>query len=286
MLTFMGEGDAYGAAFEFLEVEDFHPNTGDRYYQHPHIPLGNGRYTDDTQMAIAVVEAMLSSPKLRRQPDYAKFFFNAYKRDPRAGYGSGFRTVLDKALNVKQMKAMLLTNSERSGAVMRAPPIGGFADFRDVIEQARLQAIITHDTPKAVECAQAVALAFNYLYHNKGARSQTRAYLNHNVPDTTIDWTTPYHKWATVLAEDCALRALTVWEESKTTTEILTNSVKMGGDTDTVAAIAMALAWADGEIITTTHDDLLLNFEGGKFGLPFLHDLTLSWVEAFPKVHQ
>jgi len=85
MLVELAVGDAYGAGFEFrnpLYVRAF--NKLDRH-RRPALTIAKpGRYTDDTQMTIAVTEALLSgepwSPAL-----VAAHFVEAFKRDPRGG---------------------------------------------------------------------------------------------------------------------------------------------------------------------------------------------------------
>jgi hypothetical protein len=61
MLIELAIGDAYGAGFEYASphvVERY--NDLSRYFQHPRHTLQPGAYTDDTQMSLAIAEAMVS----------------------------------------------------------------------------------------------------------------------------------------------------------------------------------------------------------------------------------
>jgi ADP-ribosyl-[dinitrogen reductase] hydrolase len=90
-------GDAYGAAFEFIEPDRAKAvglvNNAIAFQNHPELPIGGGRYTDDTQMTIAVVEAMLSGKEITKQL-LADKFVEVFKRDERKGYGSKFYNLL------------------------------------------------------------------------------------------------------------------------------------------------------------------------------------------------
>ncbi|MNY28725.1 hypothetical protein D3C86_1627190 [compost metagenome] len=84
-------------------------------------------------------------------------------------------------------------------------------------------------------------------------------------------------------AVDCARNAVTAWYKSSTVTEVLVNSVAPGGDTDTVATIAMALAWADPTIRDDLHVNMLNDLETGVYGFEYLFDLNHRFVERFCK---
>ena len=53
-------GDAYGAGFEYADREVVvRDNDLSRYVNRPRHRLAPGRYTDDTQMSIAIAEAIV-----------------------------------------------------------------------------------------------------------------------------------------------------------------------------------------------------------------------------------
>src|SRR5579859_6186623 len=62
MLLELAIGDAYGAGFEYADMSMIQRhNDLTRYVKHPRHHIKPGAYTDDTQMSIAIVEAMLSA---------------------------------------------------------------------------------------------------------------------------------------------------------------------------------------------------------------------------------
>jgi ADP-ribosyl-[dinitrogen reductase] hydrolase len=158
MLLELAIGDAYGAGFEYVDRDAVavHNNLA-RYMRHPRHRIAPGRYTDDMQMSIAVVEAILSdapwTPLL-----LADWFVEAFRRDPREGYSAGFYDFLHRVSSGAQFLAEIRPESDKSGAAMRAAPIGVYPTVAEVIERATVQARLTHDTLDGIHAAVAAAL--------------------------------------------------------------------------------------------------------------------------------
>src|SRR5262249_12659234 len=91
MLIEIAVGDAYGAGFEYADSStNAKRNTLLGYIQHRrHKQIKPGMYTDDTQMTLAIAEAMLSELKWGRE-FLADKFVECFKRDPRTGYAGRF----------------------------------------------------------------------------------------------------------------------------------------------------------------------------------------------------
>jgi len=78
-------GDAYGAGFEFAPMEKIsQDNTISRYEPHPLFPEIHGKYTDDTQMSLAIAELLISGAAWTPE-NIAQKFVECFKRDPRRG---------------------------------------------------------------------------------------------------------------------------------------------------------------------------------------------------------
>ncbi|MET7301253.1 ADP-ribosylglycohydrolase family protein [Embleya sp. NPDC005575] len=108
--------DAYGAGFEYADRPFVvRGNTLAGYVQHPrHRDVPPGRYTDDTQMSIAVAEWLLGDDQ--GIPALADLFVRAYERDARAGYARGFRGVLEEVADGTELPEVLRPESDMSGA--------------------------------------------------------------------------------------------------------------------------------------------------------------------------
>lgn len=122
-------------------------------------------HTDDTEMAISVVE-VLQDTGVIDQDILARYFMNRFASDPDRGYGSGARRQLRTMLEgvewqVASRDAFEGQGSLGNGSAMRVAPVGAwFADDLDrVAVEARTSAMVTHMHSEGVAGAIAVAVA-------------------------------------------------------------------------------------------------------------------------------
>src|SRR5512147_1794328 len=105
MLLEIAVGDAYGAGFEYANnqlIRQF--NDLSRYVQHPRHGTKPGCYTDDTQMSIAIAEAIVADDPWTPEALAARFVA-AFKRDPREGYAQRFFGFLAQVKDARQFLA-------------------------------------------------------------------------------------------------------------------------------------------------------------------------------------
>jgi len=123
-----------------------------------------GRYTDDTQMMIGILETLVEKGAFDPGLCSHKFQENF---DPRRGYGRRIFGVVERIRQGIPWD-QVGTDSFGNGGAMRIAPIGCFyyRDLQAVKENAILSARITHNHPEglagAVAQATAVGLAFQY----------------------------------------------------------------------------------------------------------------------------
>ncbi|MBD3276389.1 MAG: ADP-ribosylglycohydrolase family protein [Candidatus Marinimicrobia bacterium] len=270
MLVEMAIGDAYGAGFEFAP-EDYvrKYNDASGYVSHPRHSLPPGTYTDDTQMAIALAEAILSQ-KAWTPETIAKYFVKACKRDPREGYAGGFYGFLQRIQNAEEFLNDIRPNSDKSGGAMRAAPVGIFSSPREVIEKCRIQAAITHDTPDGTNAAIASSLMIHYFLYDIGPKAELGAFLESHVAG---DWSKPWIGFASVKGIDCVRAAVTAVMASNSLCELLQECIAFTGDTDTVAAIAMPAGASAEEIQNNLPDAFYNELENGQYGKKYLEEL-------------
>lgn len=138
---------------------------GQRFLQHPRHPMpgsrwDTGRYTDDTQMSIAVAETILASDAaIPSSLDFANAFARVYHRDPRPGYSKGFQKVLERSPDGHALINNLYgrNDSTKNGAAMRALPIGVFMPS-DVWKATNSHANVTHNSTAGVGAASDIAI--------------------------------------------------------------------------------------------------------------------------------
>lgn len=274
MLVELAIGDAYGAGFEYAPPEFVtRHNTLAGYAKNPtHSDLFPGRYTDDTQMSLAICEHLLSdAPWTARH--LADRFVAAYHRDPRAGYSRRIRAALTASHTGAELLATVGAKSDRSGAAMRAGPIGLLPDLAEILRCAEIQAQVTHDTPDGIESAQAAALAVHYCHHEIGPTAQVPIWIHDQLRTVggRVDWASPWCGPVDALGVHSVRAALTALAGATTLSGLLHACVAYTGDVDTVAAIALAA----GACTVDLHHDLptvlYQDLENGPYGR---HHLT------------
>lgn len=132
-------------------------------------PPGLLKYTDDTVMAISIVDVLERFGQVN-QYHLSKLFAMRFSRDPLRGYGSTAFGILDgiskgESWKVAAQRVFDGKGSKGNGAAMRAAPIGAYfgGDLRGAAENARLSAEITHTHPEGIAGAIAVAVAAAHI---------------------------------------------------------------------------------------------------------------------------
>lgn len=268
MLLELAIGDAYGAGFEYADVEYIKQhNHLFNYVKHPRHKLIPGSYTDDTQMSIAIAEMIISQEPWTRQ-NLADKFVEAFQRDEREGYSRKFYDFLKRVDSGKQFLAEITWTSDKSGAAMRAAPIGIFPTIKEVKQKVTVQAAITHNTPDGIDAAIASALMSHYFIYNLGKKSQLGKFIETHVPSKP--WSEPWEQkvgskgWMSVRA------AITAVQRNDRMSSLLMDCINFTGDVDTVATIALAAASCSREIVQDLPENLKLLLENGKYGRDYL----------------
>lgn len=155
-------GDAFGA-----QVEGWDPERIEREYGILSKPIG-GIYTDDTQMMIGLMEALaecagagLDFSAAALQDAAARIFHLNF--DPSRGYGRRILGVM-RRIESGLPANMVGTDSWGNGAAMRIAPVGMFFfdDDRRLVDMAVHSAEITHTHPAGVAGAVAQAVAVGW----------------------------------------------------------------------------------------------------------------------------
>ena len=218
-------GDIVGSVYEFKNhrAKNFRP------LFHP-----EARYTDDTVCTIAVADALANgaNPQEKLQHWCRRYADNG-------GWGQRF------ALWIFEDPPQPY-GSWGNGAAMRIAPVGMLAETEDqAIEWADTVTNLTHNHPEAVDSARAVALAIHWARLKVPASEISRrieqrfGYDLGKTPDQIRpDYVRSERASQSVpQAMACALQA-DGFEDA------IRNAVSIGGDSDTIAAIAGGIAEA------------------------------------------
>ena len=128
------------------------------------LPPGRWRWTDDTHMALSIVETLREYNHID-QDALSQAFATRFSQEPYRGYGRGTMSLLSRVSQGEDWREITTNQfgngSYGNGAAMRVAPIGGFfgGDPDRAAVEAQRSAIITHAHPEGQAGAIAVAVA-------------------------------------------------------------------------------------------------------------------------------
>ena len=196
--------------------------------------------TDDSIMSLAIAKALLEST-----PGYSDLSNNAVKnmqsigrKYPNCGYGSRFRGWV-------QSDNPQPYNSYGNGAAMRVSACGFVADSLDMAKQlSKTVTEVTHNHPEGIKGAEATTVAI-FLARSGKNLLEIRDYItkNYYTLDFTLDSIRDKYDF-NVSCQGSVPQALEAFFESTGFEDAIRNAVSIGGDSDTLAAIAGGIAEA------------------------------------------
>ena len=136
-------------------------------------------------------------------------------------------------------------NSFGNGSAMRVSPTAYAVDNLDDVELlARWSAEVTHNHPEGVKGAQAVAGAI-FLARKGALKEDIKNYVENRYYDLgfTLDEIRPEYDFD-VTCQGSVPQAIKCFLEADNYEDAIRNAVSLGGDTDTQAAMAGAIAEA------------------------------------------
>ena len=227
-------GDIIGSTYEF--------DRGNKTKDFPFFDKGCS-FTDDTVMTIAVADALLNVDLNSDDETIKESIIKALKfwghKYPAAGYGVRFSIWL-KLHNTEAY------NSYGNGSAMRVSSVAWLANnIEDVRRLARLSAEVTHNHPEGIKGAEATACAI-FLGRKGRSKDEIKEYIVKEFGydlSRTCDQIRPdyYH------VESCQKtvpEAITAFLEGENFEDVIRTAVSLGGDCDTLTAIAGSIAEA------------------------------------------
>ena len=222
-------GDIVGSRFEC-------DNTHSKRFR---LFTGTCSYTDDSVMTIAIADALLrageeGAPSLGELATERMRFWGA--KYPYAGYGGMFNSWLHSANPVPY-------NSFGNGSAMRVSACGHAGQtLEEVIAMSHAVTEVTHNHPDGMMGAEAVAVAV-FLARKGCPLVEIQDYINeHCYPmKQELDEIAKNYVWHSE-CEGTVVPALECVFEADSFEDAIRNAVALGGDSDTIAAIAGSVA--------------------------------------------
>jgi len=216
-------GDIFGAPYEFDA------------YPHEDVGLFNREryFTDDTVLTIATADALMTDG------DYATAYRRWGNRFPGRGFGGWFLDWLGDPSRGPY-------NSFGNGSAMRVSPVGwAFDTLEETLAEAERSAAVTHNHPEGIKGAQATAAAI-FLARTGATKQDIRreitARFNYDLTRTIADIRSTYS--FDVTCQGSVPESLIAFLDADDFEHTLRLAISLGGDADTQAAIAGAVAEA------------------------------------------
>ncbi len=192
------------------------------------------RFTDDTVCTVAVADALLHGKK---PAEALQEWCRRY--EDTGGWGQRFALwIVDEDPKPYQ--------SWGNGAAMRISPIGMLAKTEDnAIQWADYFTVVTHDHEDAIAAARAVSLAIFWARQQIAANEIENRLIErfgYNLKQTPDDIRPTYKH--TESSAGSVPQAIVCALQSTSYEDALRNAVSIGGDSDTIAAIAGSIAEA------------------------------------------
>lgn len=248
-------GDIIGSRFEFDRggwTKDFDLLTAE------------DKWTDDTVMTVAVAEALMNAGKDASveaiEDECVKAMQKWGQRYPYAGYGGKFICWVGS-------KSPKPYGSYGNGSAMRVSAAGWLYDsIERTREVARATANVSHNHPEGLKGAECTA-AVMYLSRTGASKKEIADYVvkefGYDFSETLEEMRARHEHVET--CQDSLPKALRSFFDGESYEDVVRNAVSLGGDTDTLAAIAGAMAEAfydmplllKGECQMRVEDDML-----------------------------
>lgn len=222
-------GDYCGSIYEWNNTHEETPDTIEI--------LKNGKFTDDSVLTVAIMEWLVSTggENSKELIEYLKDWATNY---PDAGYGGKFKTWVlsdsDKPIN-----------SYGNGAGMRVSPCAFYANtIEECLDLAKKSAEVTHNHEEGIRGAQAIAEAI-YLARSGAGKQDMKRILEE---DFKYDLSKPLNEIGRRVHKFDATCQVTVPEaiicflNSEDFIDCIRKSIWIGGDSDTIAAMACSIA--------------------------------------------
>lgn len=198
------------------------------------------RFTDDTVMTVAVANALMEADgkydnlkelTIKNMKEFGRKY-------PYAGYGSKFNAWLT-------MQTTEPYNSFGNGSAMRISAVPYFAkSIEEVKTLSKLVTEVTHNHPEGIKGAEAVACCI-WLASNKYSKNEIKRFVEENYYDLDFNYEelvkSYNHDESCQNSVPQSIFAFLISEDYEDT---IRTAISMGGDADTMACIAGAVAEA------------------------------------------
>ena len=214
-------------------------------------------YTDDSVMTLAVAQALLECGENFKGLERGVIAtMQAWGRAyPRVGYGGRFQQWLEQEQPTRY-------RSFGNGAAMRVSGCGwAGSSVEEVQRLSKIVTAVTHNHPEGLKGAEATAVAV-FLARTGSTKEAIRSYVQEHyyALDFTLEKIRPSYHFD-VSCQGSVPQALEAFLEAENFEDAIRNAISLGGDSDTIGAIAGSVAEAYYGVPTKLREQALTYLE-------------------------
>ena len=221
-------GDIIGSAFEFNNVKSkefsfFNKTT---------------RFTDDSVLTLAISNYFLKFNKSLNRDELIKIFKETSLKYINAGYGPSF-------LKWLKSDSSSAYNSYGNGAAMRISPVAYISrNLNEVIKLSDFITSITHNHEEGIKGARSIAASIFLLLHG-ASKSEIKNYIESSYYSLDFDYRELVNNYKfEISCQKSVPEAIYLFLISTDYLDALKNAISIGGDSDTISDMVLALSEA------------------------------------------
>lgn len=221
-------GDIIGSHFEFnntksIDFTFFNDDT---------------RFTDDSVLTLAISKYFLKFPKEINKNELIKIIKETAQKYINAGYGPSFLRWINS-------NSSLPYNSYGNGAAMRVSPVAYVSNsLEETIKLSDFVTSITHNHEEGLKGARCIATSIFLLLHG-ATKSEVKEYVEKNYYKLNFDYQDLVQNYKfEISCQKSVPQAIYIFLISINYTDALRNAISIGGDSDTISDMVLALSEA------------------------------------------
>lgn len=227
-------GDIVGSRFEWANIRT---KQFDLFHE-------ECEFTDDSVMTCAIAKAITlwdqeGRSTYERLSELASKSMRAMgTMYPNRGYGGHFRQWLHD-------QEMGPYNSCGNGSAMRVSPVGWAANsLKECIAMSKAVTEVTHNHPDGIMGAESTAVQI-FKARNGASLAELEAYEkdHYYCIEYDMNWLWDHYEWSSLCNNTCQAAYVCLYE-SQSYEDCIRNCMSIGGDSDTIGAIAGGIAGA------------------------------------------
>ena len=221
-------GDIIGSHFEFnnTKSKDFTFFNDDT------------RFTDDSVLTLAISKYFLKFLKEINKDELIKLVKETAQKYINAGYGPSFLRWINS-------NSSLPYNSYGNGAAMRVSPVAYVSNsLEETIKLSDFVTSITHNHEEGLKGARCIATSIYLLLHG-ATKSEVKEYVEKNYYQLNFDYQDLVQNYKfEISCQKSVPQAIYIFLISKNYIDALRNAISIGGDSDTISDMVLALSEA------------------------------------------